>query len=145
MTDLANTRTVPQPVVGGCKPLALYVFAAALVAAPFAAQAHHSHAMFDPAKTATVQGTVKEFVYSNPHMWLFLVVRNDKGQDVEWPIEGTNVQGAGAMGITSKTFKPGDKVSLLINPYRDGRPGGSWREATDAQGVVHKPARAGGD
>ena len=139
-TDIQDAR--PR----GSRPrvLALLALAAALTGAPFTVQAHHSHAMFDPATTATVQGTVREFLYSNPHMWLFVAVKDDKGQTVDWPIEGTNIQGAGAMGITSKTFKPGDKVSLLINPYRDGRPGGSWREATDAQGVVHKPARGGG-
>ena len=127
------------------RKLAFAMSVAALACAPFAAQAHHSHAMFDPAKTATVQGTVREFLYSNPHMWLFLVVKDDKGMDVDYPVEGTNIQGAGAMGITSKTFKAGDKVSVLINPYRDGRPGGSWREATDAQGVLHKPARGAAD
>jgi len=131
-----------RPLGSHAPKLAAAMAVAALGLAPVAAQAHHSHAMFDPNKTFTVQGTVKRFIYTNPHMWLYLDVKNDKGESVDFPIEGTNIQGAGAMGITSKTFKPGDKVSLLINPYRDGRPGGSWREATDAQGVVHKPARA---
>ena len=115
--------------------------AAAALGAPLAAHAHHSHAMFDPNKTMTIQGTVKQFLYTNPHMWLYLVAVDDKGQQVTYPIEGTNIQNAGQMGITSATFKTGDKVSVLVNPYRDGRLGGSWREITDARGVQHKPTR----
>ena len=117
--------------------------AAAFYLPPMAADAHHSHAMFDSEKTLTIQGTVKQFLYTNPHMWLYLVGPDAKGQEVIFPIEGTNIQGAGRMGILSSTFKAGDKVSVLVNPYRDGRPGGSWREITDARGVVHKPERGG--
>jgi hypothetical protein len=140
MTNLANSRDRHPHWTAGRK-LAPALLAAAVGLLPAAASAHHSHAMFDPSKTLTVQGTVKKFLYSNPHMWLFLAVMDGKGQEVEFPIEGTNIQAAGRMGITSSTFKPGDKVSLLINPYRDGRPGGSWREVTDARGVLHKPER----
>jgi hypothetical protein len=142
MINLANSRQRHRGRPDGRKLVPL-LLGAVVGLAPVAASAHHSHAMFDPDKTLTVEGTVKSFQYTNPHMWLFLIVKDDKGQEVNFPIEGTNIQGAGRMGIIASTFKPGDKVSLLINPYRDGRPGGSWREATDARGVLHKPARGG--
>lgn len=131
-----------QLIIRARKSWAMAALGAAAAFAPIAAQAHHSHAMFDPNKTMTIQGTVKQFLYTNPHIWLYLVANDDKGVQVTYPIEGTNIQNAGSMGIVGGTFKVGDKVSVLVNPYRDGRPGGSWREATDAKGVVHKPARA---
>lgn len=135
MIDQSQGRPASRRGLVGLAAIAI------LGCAPMAAQAHHSHAMFDPAKTMTIQGTVKQFLYTNPHMWLYLVGTNDKGQEVTYPIEGTNIQNAGQMGITSTTFKAGDKVSVLVNPYRDGRPGGSWREITDARGLLHKQTR----
>ena len=50
------------------------------VASP--ALSHHSHAMFDHSKPATGAGTVKEFVFRNPHVYLYLDVKNDRGEVV---------------------------------------------------------------
>lgn len=108
--------------------------AAAACAAPLTAQAHHSHAMFDPTKTVEVQGTVKAFNFANPHVYLFLVGTGPTGTEVTYPIEMSFIQNMMRQGMTVSTFKPGDKVTVVVNPYRDSRPGGSYRGAIDARG-----------
>ena len=101
------------------------------------ALAHHSAAMFDMAKTVTLQGTVKEFQYTNPHSWLQVVVVGGDGKTVEWCFETEGPSTLLRVGIKAKTFQPGDKVSIVANPMRDGRPAGAWISATKADGTVY--------
>lgn len=93
-----------------------------LMASP--AFAHHSFAMFDPAKKVTLTGTVKEFQWTNPHVWLQLMVRNG-AKDTEWSLEGPSVNMLVRGGWRAKSVKPGEKVEVLMNPRRDGSAGGS--------------------
>ena len=67
--------------------------AASLIAAP--AFAHHSFAMFDASKTITLNGTVKSFEWTNPHMWLTVTVPQASGQPIEYPLEMQGIAGAG--------------------------------------------------
>jgi hypothetical protein len=89
------------------------------------AGAHHSFAMFDLGKNVTVEAVVKEVQFTNPHVWLQILVKNDKGVETEWSIES----GAPGMmlrnGWKPSTLKPGDKVTLTMHPLRNGKPGGS--------------------
>jgi hypothetical protein len=110
----------------------------AMAALTGSALAHHSAAMFDFSKTVTVQGTVKEFQYTNPHSWLQVVVVAPDGKTVEWGFETEGPSTLLRVGIKAKTFLPGDKVTVVANPMRDGRPAGSWISATKADGTVFK-------
>ena len=96
--------------------------AAALLAGP--AVAHHSFAMFDSTKDLTLEGTVKGFDWTNPHMWLYVMVPQAAGQAVEYPLEMMAVQGAVRLGWKPDSVKPGDKVTFEFHPLRDGHPGG---------------------
>ena len=96
--------------------------AASLLAAP--AFAHHSFAMFDATKNLTLQGTVKNFEWTNPHMWLYVVVPQATGASVEYPLEMMAVQGAVKLGWKPDSVKAGDKISFEFHPLRDGHPGG---------------------
>jgi uncharacterized protein DUF6152 len=100
-------------------------------------QAHHSAAMFDMSKTVTLQGTVKEFQYTNPHSWLQVLVMSPDGKTVEWGFETEGPSTLLRVGIKSKTFQPGDKVTIVAHPMRDGRPAGAWVSATKADGTVY--------
>jgi hypothetical protein len=95
--------------------------------------AHHSFATFDMTKQFTITGTVKEFQWQNPHIWLYLVVK-DAEQTQEWAVEGGSVVGLKREGWSKDTFKPGDKVSITIHPKRDGSLGGSFVEGITADG-----------
>ena len=88
------------------------LLAVALTVTASSVQAHHSAAMFDMSKTVTLQGTVKEFQYTNPHSWLQVLVANPDGKTVEWGFETEGPSTLLRVGIKSKTFQPGDKVTL---------------------------------
>lgn len=107
------------------------------------AWAHHSAAMFDFSKTVTLQGTVKEFQYTNPHSWLQVLVVGPDGKTVEWGFETEGPSTLLRAGIKARTFRPGDKVTVVANPMRDGRPAGAWISATAANGAVYH-LRGGG-
>jgi hypothetical protein len=89
------------------------------------ASAHHSFAMFDLGKDVTVEAVIKEVQFTNPHVWLQILVKDDKGVETEWSIES----GAPGMmlrnGWKPSTLKAGDKVTLTMHPLRNGNPGGS--------------------
>ena len=112
--------------------IALAVLTAMVV--PIAALAHHSHAMFDVTKTEDIEGTVKSFNFANPHVYLFLTKMGANGTDDTYPIEMSFIQNMMRQGMTNATFKVGDKVTVQVNPYRSGQPGGSYRGAVDVHG-----------
>jgi len=100
-----------------------------------AASAHHSFAMFDRTKEVRLDGTVKEWQFTNPHSWLQLFVI-ENGTPVEYGIEGSSVNTLLRIGWGTRTFKPGDKISVVINPLRDGRKGGAFVKATLPDGRI---------
>ncbi len=111
----------------------IWVLAAALAAAA-PANAHHSFAMFDQAKTATLSATVKEFQWTNPHVWLQLVTADGQGGVQEWGIEASTPSMLGRNGWSRHSFAPGDKVTVVIHPMKSGEHGGSFISATFADG-----------
>jgi hypothetical protein len=111
--------------------------AAGLGAGP--ALAHHSGSMFDPTKTVTLEGTVKEFQYTNPHSWLEIVVVGADGKPVEWGFESEGPSTLLRAGIKAKSFMPGEKVTVTCHPMKDGRTAGSLMSVTKADGTVLSP------
>ena len=104
----------------------LIAFAAgASLAAATPALAHHSFAMFDSQKEITIQGTIKEFQWTNPHSWIQINVADTQGSIKEWSIEGASPNGLARQGWRSTSLKPGDKVSMVIHPMKNGSNGGS--------------------
>ena len=108
---------------------------AALIAG--AASAHHSAAMFDRSKIVTLQGTFLKQSYANPHVWISVVATADgKGEHTRWDIETVGPGSLTRIGITKDTLKEGDKLTLKVNPLRDGRTGGSLMSITTPDGKV---------
>jgi hypothetical protein len=97
------------------------------------ASAHHSFAMFDRAQQVTLDGTVKEFQWTNPHTWTQLVVTQN-GKQVEYGIEGGSPNGLSRRGWSRNSLKAGDHVKIVINPLKDGQKGGSFVRATFPDG-----------
>lgn len=111
------------------------VVLAAAVVVP--AAAHHSGAGVDRTKTITVQGTVKEFRWTNPHSWIDLEVAKPGGGGTDlWSIEMNPPPYLIRSGWKSSTLKPGDKVSVTLNPIRTGEPGGIFVSVTLADGTT---------
>jgi hypothetical protein len=87
--------------------------------------AHHSFAMFDREKEVTLVGTVREFQWTNPHAFIEIEVPDAKGGAAEkWSIEMNSPNNLTRQGWKSSTLKAGDKVSVTLNPLRDGKRGG---------------------
>src|SRR5437867_5688351 len=86
----------------------------------------HSHAMFDHATQVSISGTVTDFVLRNPHTFLYVDVKAESGEKVNYWIEMSNLTNMISRGIGRTTFKPGDKVTVNMLPLKDGRPGGSY-------------------
>jgi hypothetical protein len=102
-----------------------------LAAGASPAAAHHSFAMFDVSKTVTVTGTVKELQWTNPHVILFVYADPRPDQQPElWTIELTSPGNLTRLGWSRHSLKTADRVSVEINPLRDGTHGGSLEKAT---------------
>jgi hypothetical protein len=114
------------------------VASALAVGAVHPAGAHHSHAMFDHAVEKSVTGTVTNFSYRNPHVFLYLDVKGSDGSVVKWAIEMSNIENMRSRGIVQSTFKAGDVVTVKVNPLKDGRPGGNYTSITAADGKTYQ-------
>jgi hypothetical protein len=94
---------------------------AAFIAAP--AFAHHSFSMYERERVVTLSGTVKEFIWTSPHVTI-QVLSDNRGGLATWAIEGGSPTVLARGGWTSSVLKPGDKISLGIHPRKDGGAGG---------------------
>ena len=106
-----------------------------LFGAVAAVSAHHSGTMFDGTKVKEITGTVKEFQWKNPHVWIQLDVQNG-GRQEEWSIEGGSPNTLSRNGWRPSTFAPGASVSIKVNPMKDGSAGGQFIGAKFADGHV---------
>jgi len=97
--------------------------------------AHHSFAMFDAEKSKTLEGTVKEFQWTNPHSWILMTVDNAQGQPEQWAIEMGGPGGLARQGWVPKTLTPGMKIKTIIHPLRDGTNGGQFMAVTLPDGT----------
>jgi len=98
----------------------------ALPATAIPAFAHHSYAEFDTGRKVTIEGTVKEFQWTNPHSWMLVMVPNAGGQAEQWAIEFSSVSLLASRGWKPKTVVPGDKVAITFHPMRNGSRAGSY-------------------
>ena len=107
-----------------------------LGAAASNADAHHSTAMFDAAKEIVLNGTVKEFQYTNPHSWIQIMVPGSGGAEIEWSIETAAPIVLLRAGIKSTALQPGEKVTVRAHPLKSGAPGGNLIDVKKADGTV---------
>jgi hypothetical protein len=114
------------------------VAAGLLISHPFSA--HHSSAAYDIGHKVTLKGTVKEWVYSNPHCFLILEVKDEGGEVVEWTNETQAPSVIFPVGYRRDSFKFGDHVTITVEAFKDGRPFGRIMGAVLADGKVLGPA-----
>jgi hypothetical protein len=95
------------------------------------AAAHHSFSMFDTNREVMLEGTVKDFQWTNPHSWVQLMVKDQTtGKEVEWAIEGSSPNNLSRFGWKRTSIKAGDHALLVIHPLKDGAIGGSLVKIT---------------
>ena len=110
---------------------AIFLTAAAATLFATASSAHHSFAMFDQSKQMTLDGTLKELQWTNPHIWVQVMAKDPAtGKEVEWSIEGGSPNGLSRRGWSRNMMKAGDKLTVTIHPLQNGDHGGSLTKLT---------------
>jgi hypothetical protein len=97
--------------------------------------AHHgTNITYDVSKTVVLKGTVTEFKFANPHVEIHLDVKDDSGKTVNWNIESAGVYYWSKLGWNKTSLKPGDQVTITLNPARAGTPAGVAVKLVNAAG-----------
>ena len=107
---------------------------AAVLLCSISVLAHHSAALFDGAKEITIQGSVTEWRWANPHCILKFESKEEGGSRI-WAVETANPIGMAQRGWSRTSFKPGDGVTLTVLPARNGEPVGLLLTVTLANGT----------
>ena len=85
--------------------------------------AHHGTGVaYQEDKWVMLKGTVTEYIWSNPHVFVKLDGKDDSGNTVHWIVEGQNPVSMMAIGWTKNTFKTGDEVEIDAMPAKNGNP-----------------------
>jgi hypothetical protein len=114
--------------------LGVLVALAALLAAPSPLVAHHGAATFDTTAEMTLKGTVTEWLWFNPHCFLKFDVKDESGKVTNWAVESGNPTDMTKRGWGRTSFKPGEEVTVKLQPSKTGQPVGRIMAVTLASG-----------
>lgn len=103
------------------KRFLIFAIFAGLFASSRPLLAHHSAAEYDMDKTTSVSGTVTQFAWNNPHVYIYMDVKNDKGEIEKWSGELGAIPQLSRANWSRDTVKPGDQITMNGNPAKDGR------------------------
>ena len=126
---------VPRQVAGALRLGAMLV-AAALVSASVA-RAHHSISGYDAKQSVELRGTLRRAKVANPHTWFEVSVPGESGA-VTWTVEtGGKAYVLRAIGgVLHDQFDPGQSVTVIVHPRRDGSPNGLLMQMRFGDGRV---------
>jgi hypothetical protein len=110
--------------------------AGAFMVSALPAFAHHSNSAYQVDKIITLEGTVKEWRWANPHTWLYLSVTGADGKAQEWAVEGRPPGILGRAGWSGTILQPGERVTVHASPSKNGAPVGIIARVTKADGTV---------
>ncbi len=102
------------------------------------ASAHHAFSMYDNTVYTKLTGTVKTYMWANPHTMIDFVVMGADGKMQPWTAECSPINMIGRRGWTADSLKPGDKVDFVLHPNRNGVQYGLLVSATKTDGTVLK-------
>lgn len=109
---------------------------AALALPALPALSHHSNSAYQVDEIITLNGTVQEWRWSNPHTWLHLTVEDENGEQREWAVEGRAPGILGRAGWNRAILEPGETVTVHASPAKDGRSIGIIARVTKADGTI---------
>ena len=102
------------------RSLVLGSLVACLAAISGPAFAHHAWHGYDMANLTTVKGTVTQFDWANPHVWISLEVKDDKANVEKWNAGGPSPSRMAGTGWDKETLKPGDQITAVGHRISDG-------------------------
>ena len=94
----------------------LLALAAAIGLSGTAAGAHHSLSDYDSTRETTVDGSVAQYQFVNPHPYLVLDVKDRNGAAQQWKLEMDNRYELSDIGVTKDTFTVGDRIVVSGSP-----------------------------
>lgn len=103
------------------RSITLVLFGAALILLAATAFAHHSTAEYDMTTLTSMKGTVTKFEWTNPHAYIYIDVKDDKGAVVQWTAELASLGMLSRVNWKRDTVKPGDEITIYGNRAKDGR------------------------
>ena len=116
-----NSLRIPSTIAASLMAAsATAVLAVGVATVPGSAVAHHAASMFDRERTIELTGAVREFQWTNPHIWIQVEVANESGEIDEWSVEGGVPNRLYRAGWRPTSFEPGDEVTIRGFPMRDG-------------------------
>jgi hypothetical protein len=104
------------------------------IAAASVAWAHHATSNFDMAKNYIFKGTVRKWLWENPHAWLYIEVSKADGSTELWGVEAGGPNTLSRAGLHANTLMPGDKVTVYASPDKKGIHNASLRKVVLADG-----------
>jgi hypothetical protein len=83
---------------------------------------HHSHGNYDLTQYLSMEGTVAEIHWINPHTWIYMEVENPDGTTTLWTLEGGSINALTERGWSRDSVAVGDAISVRCHPLRTGTP-----------------------
>ena len=96
----------------------IFIAAAALLSGGIVSAHHSQAAQYDTSKKVTIEGTMVQFQFRNPHSFVQVEAPDETGQVVRWSIEWGGSGQLTGQGVTRTTLKYGDVVLITANPSR---------------------------
>lgn len=97
------------------------LLAALVVTAPVSA--HHGRGRaYDMKSPVTLKGTVSLVKWQNPHVLIYMDVKDATGRVVTWGFENSNVHTLATQGYNRNTLKLGQEITAIVNPAVNGEP-----------------------
>jgi hypothetical protein len=97
--------------------------------------AHHGRgATYDDKKIVTAKATITEVAWRNPHVAIYMDIKDESGKLTNWGMESQNVSSLTRIGFFRNTLKVGQEITIKFNPSRAGAPVGVIRKIYDADG-----------
>ncbi len=106
------------------------------------AAAHHSYALYDTTRKVQITGVVTAWEWTNPHAHMEVLTTDAAGVGQSWNLTMSSPNILLRTGWSPKSVKVGDRVTVVLNPRRDGVPGGTPLTVTTADGHVLGEAEA---
>ena len=100
------------------------IVAMCLLAVSIPLAAHHGAAGYDMDKQLTMKGTVREWLWANPHCYMKYDATDEKGNVAHWAAEVSNPTDMIKRGWSLHSFKPGDEITVTVRPAKNGAPVG---------------------
>ena len=108
-------------------------------------RAHHSFAPYESTLQIKLSGVVTEFRWVNPHVYIEIDAADEKtAEKRHWLIEGASTSILNRAGWKFNMIKPGDRITVIVSPLRNGEPAALLKQITLADGRKFSNGAAAG-